>query len=127
MQRDPIQRTAELAAEGRAFVVITVVRSDGSAPRKAGAKLVLEEGGAFAGTIGGGAVEHALLSRRAEWAALLFIVLGGAVLRLAGIGAESADLEEYACIGALRTRGLHHFLIEQRALYPYGAPLAPLL
>ena len=41
MQRDPIQRTAELAAEGRAFVVITVVRSDGSAPRKAGAKLVL--------------------------------------------------------------------------------------
>ncbi len=70
---------------------------------------------------------RAFLYRRAEWVALLLIVLGGAALRLAGIGAESVDLEEYACIGALHTRGLHHFLVEQRILYPYGAPLAPLL
>jgi tetratricopeptide (TPR) repeat protein/4-amino-4-deoxy-L-arabinose transferase-like glycosyltransferase len=65
-------------------------------------------------------------SRSWAWT-LAAIVAGGAVLRLAGIGAESVDLEEYACTGALHTRGLHQFLIEQRALYPYGAPLAPLL
>ncbi len=58
---------------------------------------------------------------------LAAIVAGGAALRLAGLGTESVDLEEYACTGALHTRGLHDFLIEQRALYPYGAPLAPLL
>ncbi len=70
---------------------------------------------------------RAALSKRGGWVALLLIVIGGAVLRLAGLGAESADLEEYACIGALHTRGLHRFLVEQRALYPYGAPLTPLL
>ncbi len=63
-----------------------------------------------------------------HWAwTLAAIVAGGAALRLAGVGAESVDLEEYACVGALHIHGLRHFLIEQRALYPFGAPLVPLL
>jgi len=63
-----------------------------------------------------------------SWAwALAAVVAGGAALRLTGIGAESVDLEEYACTGALHVHGLRHFLAEQRALYPYGAPGVPLL
>jgi xanthine dehydrogenase accessory factor len=68
---EPLARAAELQAAGRAFVMVTVVAARGSAPRHAGAKLVLEPDGAFCGTVGGGAIEHAVLSRRAEWVALV--------------------------------------------------------
>jgi len=37
------------------------------------------------------------------------------------------DLEEYACIGGLHAPSLHDFFVAQRTLYPYGAPLGPLL
>ena len=67
---DPLVRAAELQAAGRSFVMVTVVAARGSAPRHAGAKLVMEPDGAFCGTIGGGAVEHAVLTRRPEWMGL---------------------------------------------------------
>lgn len=67
---EPLARAAELLAAGRPFVMVTVVAARGSAPRHAGAKLVQEPDGAFCGTIGGGAIEHAVLSRRAEWRTL---------------------------------------------------------
>jgi len=67
---EPLARAAELMAAGRPFVMVTVVAARGSAPRHAGAKLVQEPDGAFCGTIGGGAIEHAVLSRGAEWRGL---------------------------------------------------------
>jgi xanthine dehydrogenase accessory factor len=67
---DPIQKAAELARAGKPFVMVTVAATRGSGPREAGAKLVLERDGAFCGTIGGGALEHAILTRREEWFAL---------------------------------------------------------
>jgi xanthine dehydrogenase accessory factor len=48
---------ARLRNSGRRFAVATVVRTHGSTPQVAGAKLVLDETGAFAGTLGGGCVE----------------------------------------------------------------------
>lgn len=42
---------------GRKFAVATVVRTHGSTPQVAGAKLVLDEDGKFVGTLGGGCVE----------------------------------------------------------------------
>lgn len=67
---EPLARAAELLKEGRPFVLATVVGASGSAPRKAGAKLLLDAEGTFCGTVGGGAVEHAVRSRLAEWLAL---------------------------------------------------------
>lgn len=62
------------------------------------------------------------------WRLALFAIMGvGLALRCYRLGAESIDLEEYACIGALDAPNLWRFLIEQRALYPYGAPLVPVL
>lgn len=47
----------ELRRAGRSFAVATVVRTHGSTPQVAGAKLVLDENGKFVGTLGGGCVE----------------------------------------------------------------------
>jgi xanthine dehydrogenase accessory factor len=47
---------------GRRCVLLTVVESRGFTPRKPGSHLLLAEDGACAGTIGGGAIEHAMLA-----------------------------------------------------------------
>jgi xanthine dehydrogenase accessory factor len=48
---------ARLRQAGRRFAVATVVRTHGSTPQVAGAKLVLDDAGKFVGTLGGGCVE----------------------------------------------------------------------
>jgi xanthine dehydrogenase accessory factor len=60
-QQRIFQQAASWSAEGQRFVLITVVRTAGSTPRKAGAKMLLREDGVTCGTVGGGAIEHALL------------------------------------------------------------------
>ncbi|MBX7102144.1 MAG: xanthine dehydrogenase accessory protein XdhC [Myxococcaceae bacterium] len=52
---------ARLSAEGRPFVLATVVDSQGSTPQKPGAKLVVLEGGTIHGTVGGGAIEKQII------------------------------------------------------------------
>lgn len=55
------KKMAELAAEGKAFVVATVVESFGSTPRKAGAKMIVLEDGTTIDTVGGGKVERQVI------------------------------------------------------------------
>jgi xanthine dehydrogenase accessory factor len=52
---------AALLAQGRPFVLATVVESAGSTPQKPGAKLVVVEDGSLRGTVGGGAIEHQIV------------------------------------------------------------------
>ena len=59
---------ARWRAEGRRFVLATVVETRGFTPRRSGARMLIAADGAFAGTIGGGAIEHVV---RAEAARLL--------------------------------------------------------
>ena len=47
-------------------MLATVISSKGSAPRKAGAKMLIRKDGSFIGTVGGGGVEKAMLERAAE-------------------------------------------------------------
>lgn len=56
MTTDWITALARLSAEGRAAVVVTVLRAQGSTPRDAGAKMVVWDGGSQ-GSIGGGHLE----------------------------------------------------------------------
>lgn len=70
-----------LALHGRAAMV-SVVSTKGSAPREAGARMVVNPDGSFAGTIGGGTL---------EWRA---IALGQAAL--ANPSAKRADLRRFA-------------------------------
>ena len=50
-------RVAELVAVGERFVLCTIVRLAGSGPRRAGAKMLVRDGGESVGTVGGGVLE----------------------------------------------------------------------
>ena len=50
-----------LKREGRSAVLATVVESSGSAPRKAGAKMLLRDDGSIFGSVGGGRLEEETL------------------------------------------------------------------
>ncbi len=52
-----VSRIAELAAAGGRAAMATVVRIEGSAYRRPGAKLLVEEGGATRGGVSGGCLE----------------------------------------------------------------------
>ncbi len=53
-----LARLEEELREGRPAVLATVVAAEGSAPRGAGARMLVGAGGRLHGTVGGGAVEH---------------------------------------------------------------------
>jgi xanthine dehydrogenase accessory factor len=52
---------AALVAEGRPFVVATVIESAGSTPQKPGSKMVVLSDGSLRGTVGGGAIEQQII------------------------------------------------------------------
>lgn len=58
MSADLFHELSSLAAEGRTFVVATVVSTSGSTPQKPGSRMVVLEDGALRGTVGGGAIEQ---------------------------------------------------------------------
>ena len=54
------ERVLHMQAEGERGVLVTVVRADGSTPRKVGTRMLVFEDGQIFGTIGGGQVEQAV-------------------------------------------------------------------
>ncbi len=59
--RDVTEALLELLRTGQAGALATVVRASGSTPQTAGARLLLQADGSSVGTVGGGAVERAVL------------------------------------------------------------------
>lgn len=62
--------------EGRRFVLLTVVEARGFTPQKPGGRMLVDEAGETAGTIGGGAIEHACLADARE------LLAGGGATRM---------------------------------------------
>ena len=60
------QRIMEFIDSGRAFAVALVLQAEGSTPRKAAVRAVIDENGRIHGTIGGGAVEAEAQRRAVE-------------------------------------------------------------
>lgn len=56
-----LTRLRSLLEQGQAAVLVTVERVEGSAPREAGARMIVRTTGDFHGTIGGGALEWEVL------------------------------------------------------------------
>jgi len=63
---DPYQRIATLRRSRVSFAVCTVVDARGSSPRKRGARMLVFDDGRIEGTIGGGAIEHAIVGESGE-------------------------------------------------------------
>jgi xanthine dehydrogenase accessory factor len=59
------QELINLTSSGKRGVLATIITSKGSAPRKAGAKMLIKEDGTFIGTVGGGGVEKQILEKAA--------------------------------------------------------------
>ncbi len=55
--KEVIQEAVKQLDEGQECVLATVVRTKGSTPQKAGAKLLVRKDGSGVGTLGGGCVE----------------------------------------------------------------------
>ncbi len=60
------QELVNITSKGERAVLATVISSRGSAPRKAGAKMLIKEDGSFIGTIGGGGTEHQIRRKVTE-------------------------------------------------------------
>lgn len=60
------QELVNVAAKGERAVLATIISSQGSTPRKAGAKMLFKQDGTFVGTIGGGGTEHKIRDKVAE-------------------------------------------------------------
>lgn len=60
------QELSNLMAKGGRAVLATVISSRGSAPRKAGAKMLIKEDGTSIGSIGGGGVEQRIREKAIE-------------------------------------------------------------
>ncbi|MCA9597885.1 MAG: XdhC family protein [Myxococcales bacterium] len=61
MQKDLTQALLEALESGRRGALATVIRTSGSAPQEPGARLLLTGDDVTVGTVGGGAIEHAVL------------------------------------------------------------------
>ena len=64
--REVFQKMTECLGRGESAVLVTVTAASGSTPRKAGARMLVTGDGLAAGTIGGGAVEHASIELAAR-------------------------------------------------------------
>jgi xanthine dehydrogenase accessory factor len=84
-------------AEGRRVALATVVETWGSAPRPAGAQLVIDGEGAFEGSVSGGCVEGAVVLE-----ALEALADGRARLLEFGVADEDAFTAGLACGGNIR-------------------------
>ena len=63
MERELLQRLADVLDSGGETVLCTVVEEKGSTPREAGAAMLVFPDGTSEGTIGGGVTEHHVIER----------------------------------------------------------------
>jgi xanthine dehydrogenase accessory factor len=61
MQEELMRALGAVLESGESAALATVVRTSGSTPQHAGARLLLRADGSTLGTVGGGAIEHAVL------------------------------------------------------------------
>lgn len=94
MQSAIVKELNQELARGRPAVVVTVLQTRGSTPRKAGSQMLVRENGEIFGTIGGGLAEY----QAVELAGSVFKTKISAVHAVA-MNASTAATEGMACGG----------------------------
>jgi xanthine dehydrogenase accessory factor len=61
-----IDTVKKMADTGKPFVIATIIKSTGSTPRGIGTRMVIAQDGSIQGTIGGGDVEHIVITHSGE-------------------------------------------------------------
>ena len=94
---DILAKAAEWREAGRGVAVATVVETWGSAPRPVGSHLVIDEEGAFLGSVSGGCVEGAVVAEALD------VILAGAPKTLEfGVADETAWRVGLSCGGRIK-------------------------
>ncbi len=91
---DVLEQAAKWKAQRMSVAVATVVRTWGSAPRKPGSQMCINEHGDFVGSVSGGCVEAAVIQEAQE-----LMVQGGTTLLRFGVTDEEAWEVGLACGG----------------------------
>ena len=86
----------EATARGERVVVATVAHTRGSTPQRRGAKMLFFEGGAVAGTVGGGCVEAEVWAEARE-----ALRTGRPALQRFSLTADEASEEGMVCGGTM--------------------------
>ena len=94
---DILQAAEQWKTAGRGVALATVVETWGSAPRPAGSSLVINDEGAFLGSVSGGCVEGAVVTE-----ALDIIASGKPKLLEFGVADETAFNVGLSCGGTIR-------------------------
>ena len=97
MTEDPLTIAERWAREGRKVALATVGDTWGSAPRPVGSHLVIDQEGAFEGSVSGGCVEGAVIAEAVE-------IAEGAPAKLLefGVADETAWEVGLSCGGTIR-------------------------
>ncbi len=82
---DVLEQAAEWKERGSGIVLATVVRTWGSAPRRPGSQMCIDNTGHFAGSVSGGCVEGAVIQEAQE-----LMIQGGTKLLKFGVTDEQA-------------------------------------
>ncbi|MBL8701323.1 MAG: xanthine dehydrogenase accessory protein XdhC [Alphaproteobacteria bacterium] len=112
-QLDWLEALGAARAAGESCVLVTVAEAKGSSPRESGAKMLVRADGRFAGSIGGGHLEHQALARAAA-----LIAAGDPAPRLEPL-ALGAQLGQ--CCGGRVTLLYEVFVAAGRVLALFGA------
>jgi xanthine/CO dehydrogenase XdhC/CoxF family maturation factor len=96
MKNDILPAIERWVASGERVAVATVVKVEGTAPRREGAKLAVSASGEMAGSVSGGCVEGAVLEE-----ALHVLKTGKPVLLQYGITADMLTDVGLSCGGAI--------------------------
>lgn len=59
---DPLEQAAAWRSQGKRVAIATVVETWGSSPRQPGSRLVIDDRGAFVGSVSGGCIEGAVVT-----------------------------------------------------------------
>ena len=95
-QAEVYRLIGEAAARGERVVVATVAHTRGSTPQRRGAKMLFFEGGATAGTVGGGCVEAEVWAEARE-----ALRTGASALHKFSLTADEASEEGMVCGGTM--------------------------